>query len=437
MVVARSAGVKVLMLPVGAVLGLVITRLIITRYGETAFGQYGLLVGIANLLPFADLGLSAAIMNAVAGSDDPAHDEHVRATLISALRLLTLSGAVIVLAAAAITRLGDWRGLLGDGLSAQDGPQAAGLCLALIGVALPFGLGQRILTGLGRNHVTIILTGLNRPFALAALLVLMLLGVPIGGYVAVLVYGAALLVAVIGTVLAARQVRPAVRIALAQATRLRGVRGGRVFDVAWPMLLQMIALPIALQSDRIVLSHLSDLEQLNRYNLATQFFTPILLVMSSAGMTLWSVFARERSGIDRSGTSPRRMTMIFALLGSTAAVVVSLLSGVVARLATDGVVHLPVVLLLSFSVLMVAQGANYPLGMYITDAAGLRFQAYWILTMLPINLFLSIWLAGPLGASGPAIGSAVGVLACQVIPNWIYIGRRRSRGRMLATTETS
>ena len=40
-------------------------------------------------------------------------------------------------------------------------------------------------------------------------------------------------------------------------------RGGEVFDTAWPMLLQMIALPIAMQTDRIVLSHVSDLKNLS------------------------------------------------------------------------------------------------------------------------------------------------------------------------------
>jgi hypothetical protein len=131
------------------------------------------------------------------------------------------------------------------------------------------------------------------------------------------------------------------------------------------------------------------------------------------------------------------MSLTFALLGSTAAIAMSALSPVLARAATDGAVQLPALVVVSFSVLMVAQGANYPLGMYITDAAGLRFQAYLILLMLPLNLGLSVWLTAPLGASGPAIGSAVGVLACQVIPNWIYVGRRRAGRDSMTAGETS
>ncbi len=69
--VGRSAGVRVLVLPVSAILGIVNTRLIIEHFGQAAYAQYGLLVGIGSLLPFADLGVSAAVMNVVAGSDHP------------------------------------------------------------------------------------------------------------------------------------------------------------------------------------------------------------------------------------------------------------------------------------------------------------------------------------------------------------------------------
>ena len=45
-----------LVLPVSAILGIVNTRIIIEHFGQAAYAQYGLLVGIGALLPFADLG---------------------------------------------------------------------------------------------------------------------------------------------------------------------------------------------------------------------------------------------------------------------------------------------------------------------------------------------------------------------------------------------
>jgi O-antigen/teichoic acid export membrane protein len=73
--------------------------------------------------------------------------------------------------------------------------------------------------------------------------------------------------------------------------------------------------------------------------------------------------------------------------------------------------------------------------MYMTDARGLRYQALWIVALLPVNLGLSWILAVQIGAAGPIIGSAVGVLVCQVMANWIYVRRDLARRSMAAVAE--
>ena len=72
---------------------------------------------------------------------------------------------------------------------------------------------------------------------------------------------------------------------------------------------------------------------------------------------------------------------------------------------------------------MVCQAAKYPLGMFMTDAPGLRYQAFMVLCMLPINLGISIVLAKKLGAVGPIIGSTIGVFFFQVCANFFYVRR--------------
>ena len=50
--------------------------------------------------------------------------------------------------------------------------------------------------------------------------------------------------------------------------------------------------------------------------------------------------------------------------------------------------------------------------------------------MIPLSLGLSWWLIGLVGAGGPIIGSAVAVLICQVVPNYVFVRRdlrRRAR----------
>jgi O-antigen/teichoic acid export membrane protein len=419
---ARSGSARLLVLPVSALLGIVVTRLIVENYGTAAFAQYGLLVAIGALLPFADLGMGAAVINTVAASDAPATDERLRRVLITAIRVLLCSAAVLGAVAVAVTLLGLWPELLGPGLLSGSGSLVAMTCLLCIAATMPLGIGQRIMTGLRMNHLTIVVGGLQTPLVLAILLVALWLGAAAGPVVAVFAYASTFLLTLVIAVIAARRVRPLLRRALADVPRVRSVRGGRVMDVAWPMLVQMIALPIAMQTDRIVLSHRGGVDVLAEYNLAAQMFTPIWGVVSAAGVTLWPVFAKARArGVS---DSPVPMSWVFGGVAAVMALAVAAASPFLADLASGGRIGLGGLLVASFTVFMVLQGLKYPLGMFMTDAAGLRFQALMIVLMLPVNVGLSWYLAGELGAAGPVIGSIVGVGLFQVLANHLYVRRR-------------
>jgi O-antigen/teichoic acid export membrane protein len=420
--VGRSAASRLLVLPVSAGLGIVLTRVVIEAYGPEAFAQYGLLVGIGALLPFADLGMSAAVLGAVGAADRPAADEHVRRVLTTAIRVLLGSALVLTVVAVTLTVAGLWPGLLGSGLLPDDGPLAAMACLVLIAAAMPFGVGQRVLSGLGHNHVTILVLGAQTPLVLGAVLLLVWADVAAGAYVAVVAYAATLLLSAVLLVLAARRLHPALGRALRDALRPRSrAPGAPVFGMAWPMLVQMLALPLAMQTDRIVLSHRSETAVLAEYNLAWQMFTPIYLVVAAGGMSLWPVFARARA---RGQTlSSLSMSWVFGAAAAAMALVVGLLSPWLADLASGGAIRIGPSLVVAFCVLTVLQAVKYPLGMSMTDAAGLRFQAYMIVAMLPVNTGLSWWLAGLLGAPGPLVGSIVGVTVFQVLANVLYVRR--------------
>jgi O-antigen/teichoic acid export membrane protein len=421
-----------LVLPISALLGIVVTRLIIDNYGEASYAQYMLLVGIVALIPFADLGISAAIMNATAAADDPRTDAHLRGTLITAMRILAGSATTLILIATILTLTGSWATLLGEGLDGASGELAAGLCLATLGLAMLVGYGQRILIGLHLNFVAILVGGLQTPIVLLVLVLAIVSGVDFGPYVAVTSYASLVITGAIMLALANRRIRPLLGEAFRGAWRVFSVRGERVFDVAWPMLVQMIALPLAMQSNRIILSHVSGVGELATYSLASQMFNPIYAVSMAASVSLWPIFARARS-IGAREVSARRLALVYGGIAVLAATAMALISGFLADLASGGRIDLPLLLVISFAVLTVVQAAKGPLGMYMTDARGLRFQAYMVLLMLPVNVGISIVLAIHLGAAGPVIGSIVGVVIFQLIANWIYVARAERR-RGIATS---
>jgi O-antigen/teichoic acid export membrane protein len=410
-------------IPLSAALGIVVTRLVIEQYGTASYAQYALLVAIGNLLPFADLGIAASIVNASASARDPRRDELLRLTLVSAMRVLSCSAAVVVSLAVLFGVTGSWNAILGEGLTPGSGPMAATLCLIVIGVTLLVSLGERLLAGLGKYYIYVVISALQTPIVLITLFVSLKLGLDVGGYVAVIAYSATFVISVVALFLANRYVRPTLSKAFRLALHLRTVRGARFLDTAWPMLVQMVALPIAMQTDRIVLSHVSSLDDLAEYSLAAQMFTPLVGVVATAGMALWPVFARARAQGVTSEVSPTRMSLLFGVVAGGFVLAVSLAAGVLSELASGGTITLAAGLLLAFSALVILQAVKYPLGMYMTDARGLRYQAYMIVLMLPVNLGLSIALAKAIGPAGPVLGSAVGVGIFQVLANWIYVRR--------------
>lgn len=425
--IGGNALARMIALPVSAVLGIIVTRLIIGNYGQASYAQYSLVIGIGALLPFADLGIAAALMNATAGAKDPRTDENLRLVLVSGMRVLACSATVVILLSVVLTALGAWDNILGEGLMPGSGPVAAALCLAVIGATLTVSFGQRILAGLGQFHLVVILNGLQTPIVLGVVAAMIVLDVPGGGYVAVVSYLASFLIGVLALWLVSRRIHPMISSALRLAVRVRTVRGGKFLDTAWPMLIQMIALPFAMQTDRIVLSHVSTVDALTEYSLAAQMFNPVVSVVATAGIALWPIFAKARAEGVRSEVSPMRMSALFGAVAVGFAVLISLASGILADVASGGTISLSLQLLLAFSCLVVVQAVKYPLGMYMTDAKGLRYQAYMVLLMLPVNLGISWVLAARLGAVGPVIGSVVGVALFQVLANWVYVRRHQTR----------
>lgn len=418
--VGSTALAKVAVMGVSGLLGLFTSRMIISHFGTDAYAQYGLLTSFPALLPFADLGMAAVVINAVAGSDAVRSDAYVRRSITTALRILVVAGLVLVGVSLAIAALGLWPTLLGDGLT-TGGSLAATACLAVFGLVLPLTVGPRIMVGLRRTSAQVAAQSVVAPFILASVSVAVATAAPVGSYLAVLSYLGNALVALICLVLAGRALRPQLGLALREVPRLRRAPSLPAFRLAWPMLVQMIALPVAMQTDRLLLSHLTSGDELAQYNMASQLFGMVLQAIMAGGMALWPVYARARAS--RHVRSPFRPAMWFLGGGLLLAGVLALASPYLARYVSGGRIHLDLALVLGFVAFVGMQAMKYPLGMYMTDHRGLRFQVLPILAMVPLNLGLSWWLVGVVGPGGPIIGSAVSVLLCQVLPNFGYVSR--------------
>ena len=424
--VGSAAGAKILLMGASGLIGILTTRLIISSFGTEAYAQYGLLTSLRDLLPFADLGVAAAAISVIASTRNPSEDDVVRRTLLSAFRIIFLSTAAICLVAVVLTVGGLWRPLLGNAMSEQAQVPAM-LAMVVFALGLPLAVGARVLVGLGRTSRQIANQFVVAPTMFLLVSLAVALSAPAGSWLAVFSYGANALAGALGLWQDARLLRPQLGRVARQLLRPRRFPGLRIMDVAGPMLVQMVMLPIALATDRIMLSHLTEGPELVQYSLGYQLFGIILQTVAAAGAALWPVFARNRA--TATVQAPWQMSGVFAAGGTVLAAGLCVLSPWVAGFVSDGRIELPPSLLLAFSAYVAVEAAKFPLGMYMTDVKGLRFQIVPVVAMVPLKIGLALLLIPVLGAAGTVWSTVVAMGLCQVVVNAWWIRRDVARRR--------
>lgn len=406
----RAGLTRALLLPLTGGAALWTAHVELAALGPSLFGVLALLVAMSLLLPFADLGVGAAVTNAVARSSrrTDAHD-----VVTASFRLLLLVGGAVVVIAGIVALVGGWTAL--TGISPHEAPQLDRdmvLVMLLFGLGLPLSLGGRILLGLDRYPLFLVLQAFASLLTLAIVLSYRdsktLLPFLVAPFVAQ-TFGS-----LIAFLVGCRQLGLAGRAAPAFRRRSTHAARMEIRGVAAPMLVITLALPVALQTDRLVLSHVSTREALTEYAIVAIVFAPLWAVLASAGMTLWPKFAGSR---DAPGAvaAYRNALQRFAAAGAVGAIALVVLGPLVARLWA-GSTEASAALWATFGLLMLVQTAHLPAGMFLTQPSGLRFQAVCILAMCAVNLPLSVALAAALGAPGPVLASAAAVFAFQFLP---------------------
>jgi O-antigen/teichoic acid export membrane protein len=421
----KAGGVRLAVYPLTAAAGLLTTHLVVSYTGLTVFGYVSLIGTLVTLVPFADFGIGAAIMNAAATDRSDPREELV-ATLVAGLRVLAVSGVTVILISVALGIAEAWGPLLGSSTARLPFLQsAASAVFILFAVALPLGVGQRLLVGLALTHEAVLFSAVAPLVTLAVTAVFVTSGVP-SAFLALPLGVGGLVAAALSFVRGFRAARISLSPVLASAWHWRSVKGVPVRHTAWPMFIILVAQPLALNSDRLVLSHFGTAMQLAGYSLFYQVYLPAWAVLSSAAFSLWNVFKSHEAEDKR--TSWRVATSAFGLAGLVGGLLLVFpgvdLAHVVAGHRHDGVTAS---LALSFGAFLLVQSLIMPSGMLLTTPRQLWFQAECVTAMLLVNLPLSIWLTIDLGTIGPVLASAIALFLTQLIPYQLKVRRELAR----------
>ncbi len=418
----RSAVARLLSFVPTAVATLATSKLILSRFGVESFDNFAIVLTLINLVPLNNLGVGAAVTSVYA-SHGPDSEYARRVTLTSARTLLVSSFGTAGVAAV-LTAMGAWPRLLG----VAAGPNLyCGLAMMLYALSFLPGLAQSMLLGTHRNHVTVIVQTFFTPLVLLGVVLIVAAGWK-SDAVMLVAPGAIIVINLAMCVLAGRTSGISWAWVLRSIPRRRLRPGAPIRYLSGPFLIITLTGPLALQSDRIILSHVSTVHAVANYSVTIQIFAPVIALVAASAQPLWPIYTSARSRGEREPSVGPLMLMFGAAFGVVCLILVPV-AGPIGHLIGGHAIELGWLLPIAAGLTVLGQAATYPLGMSLMDGAGVRVLSICALIALPLNILLSIFLADKMGASGPLFATAAVGFVVQVIPPLIYSNDRKNAGR--------
>lgn len=428
----RTAGLRIAVLPISAICALTTAGLTVHYAGVLAFGFITLVAQLQLALPFADLGMGAAVARAVARADGSAKSlEEVRILIRRTALLLTVVGLLGALASALSGVYGFWSRVFD--VPAALAPQidlVMSLVLVIFFLSLPLGIAERVLVGRDRADVLVVLGLLPSVGNLLVVLVLGQLGISVAWLALGLPLSTLGFLGVCGY-LAFLHPRIGIRGIAAAAVPLSAERGDRRRRAAegtsiklillggLPVLLATAGMVLSEQHGRIVLASAATALDLSEYAIALQLYMPIYSVLYMAATVLWPRFA-----VDPGPDLWRHANLMLTGLGGAAALGYVVFARPVADLVTGGSLVPSWGVVLGLGAALVAQSAHLTQTNLFTDRRGFWLQAAMSLVLLLVvvpGTLLGIQLG--LGPAAPGVSMAIGVTLAQVIPGLLLASR--------------
>jgi O-antigen/teichoic acid export membrane protein len=417
--VARIVGI-----PVTALLGLLNTGLVIAHTGSVLYGTVSTIATLGALLPFADLGVGAAVTTAVAiGTTDAQHRSTVRATIRTAFLVLCAVMAAGVTLSWCAALFGWWDLALSRSFTGEE-RMVISISLSLFFVCLPFGLGTRILTGLGKNHIAVLLGLSNSGFALLFTLGLIGLRANPLAFAISTFFGTLCCNAIVAVVAAHLLRQSGYRLRRADGDRtVQPFRNVRLLSGSGWMFIVMIGLPIGLETGRIVLSHTSSAEELSRFALSAQLYALAWSVITTAGGALWTVFAKQRRQASESLRLWMQMVAVFGGLGLAGGCLLIVVGPWLGEFISGGQVEVVPEQMALFAALLLVQCVHLPAGVLLTLPSELRWQAACVVVMAVLSVTISVLAAPIYGGLAVTAGATIGILLAQFLPDLVMVRR--------------
>lgn len=420
-----TAFYKFMGLGLGIVANLGAVAIMTRRFGVEEYAAYALLASFLFLLPFADLGIGASVINVTSDFKSGfLSGKNVSAHVGKCFSILVIVGVLIVVLSLVAWETNGWQVILGSIGEVPSASFAATFTVVCIAFSLPFGLGSRIIQGLGRVRTNVQL-GLLTPVISMSMLFALLLGDSRVGFF-LLVPGISFLTVTVVTFFCALKLS-----GLGLPTGPKSWFAYKNDDysihrVAIPFFFISVGTAIGLQSHRLFLAHFGDASAVASYSLVAQFAGPLVAVLITTGQNLWSRY-RIHSSVDKTISMFREHVILFGILGLSAAFLLWSTVSLSSRFLTDGKVQVSPILLLAAIGYLIVVSLHQPGAMYLTSPRGLTRQAVMVIVMSAVTMAGIFILYPVLSAASTYTAAALSMLVIQVVPTWIIVNSTMKR----------
>lgn len=393
------------------------------QHGSADYASFALVASLVNLLPFADLGMGASVVNATAdrAAGRLTRSEYFR-TVSKARDYMTVFTVFVASAAICTYAQGFYPSFLGSLASTKGISEGALFSFLCIASAIPLGLGQRVLQGLGKMKKVVQIGFVGPILQIALYLPLWLLAAPVEWYF--IGPGMAYLATAFAGYLLARR-KYGLRLNLPLAGFFRpSDHGQNLWHTAAPFLLISVGMSLAFQSHRLMLSAFGTVEDVANYSLVAQFLGPMLAVTTVVGQNLWAKYRRELHLSSLNTSTFTTHLLIFTLLGIVFALALTGILPAAAAILTGGSVSPGLGLVFSAGAYLLVTAIHQPSAMLLNDVKGLWLQSALVALVAVSTVAGSVMTIPLLGASAPYICMSSFMLILQVIPS-IWMSRKR------------
>ena len=398
--------------------GVAVSPILVRAMGNDKYGAYATITGFAALLSFSDLGIANGVVTRLATLHASGDRVEAKNVISSALAVLLGVSGALALTGIAAGMLLDWDAILNTRLPGQEVGLAVAVYVAFFALAVPAGLGDKILLAQQRGNVAAAWLAGSVMSSLvcsaAAALLHAPLPVQVGAVAAPPVF--------VGLAQFGLLIRGQPHLAPSrQSVTLR--HSLAAIKIGWLFLVLAAASAIAYHTDLIVVSHIEGAATAAVLAVSLRLFGIVSNISANFLSQLWpagveAILSGEPEWIPATLATALKYTVLITI---PATIVLAVSARPVIGVIFGESLTPPWVLVIALGAWTVQQCLNYPFAMLLNTANMVRFQVVIASLMATANIFLSITLTKVVGVSGPIWASLLTHTCIAMIPSIIVV----------------